>query len=69
MKKLSDLAFAIAVFGILPAAPAYAYLDGATVSMVLQAVTGAIAGILLFGKLYWAKFKGLFRRSDGGLGD
>lgn len=64
MKKFySDMAFALVVFAVIPAAPAHAYLDGATASMVLQAIAGAFASFLLFGKMYWAKLVGVFKRS------
>lgn len=63
MKILSNAPFAIIVFGVLTPAPAYAYLDGATVSMALQALTGAVASVLVFGKVYWSKVKSVFSRS------
>ena len=63
-KRISDFVFAIAILAVLPMAPAYAYLDGATVSMILQAITGAVASALIFGKMYWAKLTGFFKRSD-----
>ena len=45
------------------AAPAYAYLDPGTASLVLQGIVGAIgAGIVAIG-IYWRKFVGLFRRT------
>lgn len=64
--KLSDFVCALLLFGLFSSQPAYAYLDGGTVSLVLQAVTGAVASVLLFGKMYWAKLKGLFSRSKDG---
>jgi len=42
------------------AMPAQAYLDPGTGSMVLQLVLGGVAGIMVVGKLYWARIKGLF---------
>ena len=63
MKILSNALFAIVIFGILTPTPAHAYLDGATVSMALQALTGAIASVLVFGKIYWSRLKGIFNRS------
>lgn len=38
-------------------APAYAYLDPGTGSMVLQAILGGVAGVIIAGKLYWGRFK------------
>lgn len=61
--KLSNTTFALVVFTVIPAAPAHAYLDGGTVSMALQAAAGAVASVLLFGKVYWTKLKNLFGRS------
>jgi hypothetical protein len=62
MKRPSDFVAAILIFGLLPAAPAYAYLDAASVSMALQVITGAAASVLLFGKTYLARIAGFFRR-------
>jgi len=67
-KFLSDFIFALVVYGLLCSAPAFAYLDGATISLVLQAVTGAIASALLFGKIYWSKLVGLFSRKSSAVG-
>ena len=41
--------------------PAMAYLDGATGSMLLQAVIGGVASAAMFGRHYLAKAKALFR--------
>jgi len=66
-KSFLDMVFAMAVFsalGLATTTPAHAYLDGGTVSMALQALTGAVASVLLFGKLYWAKIKSIFKRQS-----
>ena len=68
-KFLSDFVFAVLVFGLLCAAPAHAYLDSATISLALQALTGLIAGWLVLGKLYWSKVVGLFRRNSPAVGN
>ncbi|HVF36860.1 MAG TPA: hypothetical protein VNA29_02825 [Sphingomicrobium sp.] len=68
-KYFSDSVFAILVLGVLCASPAHAYLDGGTISLVLQALTGAIASALLFGKIYWAKLVGFFSRQSPAAGD
>lgn len=65
MKRFSDFAFAILIYSVFVTAPAQAYLDSATISIILQAVTGAFASFILFGKVYWARFLGLFRRRAG----
>jgi hypothetical protein len=40
----------------LAAAPAHAYLDPGTGSMILQVLLGGIAGVALAGKFYWRRF-------------
>jgi hypothetical protein len=68
-KHISNSLFAIAVFGILSPSPALAYLDGGTISLILQAVTGAVASALLFGKIYWNKLVGIFGRKSSAAGN
>ncbi|MGH8719440.1 MAG: hypothetical protein ACREV0_10950 [Burkholderiales bacterium] len=46
-------------------APAYAYLDPGTGSMVLQAILGGIAGVVIAGKLYWGRVKDWISRLSG----
>ncbi len=53
---------AFAVLAGLGASPAFAYLDPATGSMIIQAVIGAIAGGLLYTKLFMHKVKAVFAR-------
>ncbi len=48
---------------MLVTAPAYAYLDPGTASMLLQALIGTVAGVFLVGGVYWAKVKAFFSRS------
>lgn len=43
-------------------APAYAYLDPGTGSMLVQMLLGGVAGALVVGKLYWARIKAFFGR-------
>ena len=58
----------IATYGALGAVylslstPAAAYLDGATGSMILQAIIGGVATAMVFGRTYLAKAKALFTR-------
>ena len=68
-KFVSDSVFAILVFGVLCASPAYAYLDSGTISLILQAATGAVASVLLFGKIYWGKLVGFFSRKSPAAGN
>lgn len=45
---------------IVNPAPAYAYLDPATGSMIIQIVSGAVLGVVLIVKTYWRRIKGFF---------
>lgn len=63
MKRMTDFVFAIAIYSVFVSTPAYAYLDTATISIILQAVTGVFASVLLFGKVHLARFMSLFRRA------
>jgi hypothetical protein len=67
-KFVSNSLFAVAVYGVFCASPAYAYLDGGTISLVLQVVTGAVASTLLFGKIYWGKLVAFFSRKPSATG-
>jgi hypothetical protein len=54
----------LAVLYVSLASPAFAYLDGATGSMILQAMIGGVATAMVFGRMYIAKAKAfLFRGS------
>ena len=46
-------------------APAYAYLDGATGSIVIQAVIGGVTTWLVYSRALGAKVKAFFRRRKG----
>jgi hypothetical protein len=49
--------------GICCFAPsAHAYLDLGTGSMLLQALLGGIAGVVVVARLYWHKLLALFRK-------
>lgn len=41
--------------------PAMAYLDGATASILLQALIGAFATWLMYSRIFFAKVKSFFR--------
>jgi len=43
-------------------APAFAYLDPGTGSMIVQAIIGVVVGALIVLKLYWRKFISFFSR-------
>lgn len=59
--RLPSLIILGAIYGSL-SSPAEAYLDGATGSMVLQAIIGGVATAGVFGRHYIARIKGLFAR-------
>jgi hypothetical protein len=42
---------------VLTVQPAWAYLDPGTGSLILQGLTAGVAGVLVVGKLYFAKLK------------
>ena len=46
-------------------APAFAYIDPGTGSMLLQSLLAAIAAALVFGRTIWQKVKDLFSRDRG----
>ena len=52
----------MAVFN--PFATVWAYLDPGTGSMILQLLLGGIAGIAVVFKLYWRRFKNLFKSNS-----
>ncbi len=61
MKRLTLILAAVVLLGnFAVTAPAYAYLDPGTGSMLLQLLLGGVAGALVIGKLYWARVKSFF---------
>jgi hypothetical protein len=52
---------ALAVVVLLVAAPAYAYIDPGSGSMLVQLLTGGAAGALILLRLYWRRLKERFR--------
>lgn len=60
------LAFSAVFLAASAAAPAHAYLDPGTGSMLLQLMLGGIAGLMVVGKLYLKRatdfFRGMGRR-------
>jgi len=44
--------------------PAYAYIDPGTGSIVIQFVTGGVAGVAILARLYWRRLKGVFKREN-----
>ena len=68
-RKLAFLAFLAVPILAATASTVHAYLDPGTGSMILQIVLGGVAGLLVVGKLYWAKFTSLFSRQGDGAGE
>lgn len=51
----------IAIVLILAAAPAQAYLDPGTGSMLLQVILGGVAAVGVAIKMFWHRIVGVFR--------
>lgn len=62
-RAVGTMVVTAAAFAACPE-PAYAYLDPGTASMLLQGLIGAVAGALVAIRVYWAKIRGFFTRSD-----
>lgn len=62
MPRPTRLTLSLAAVAIFSATPAHAYLDAGTGSIMLQALVGAVATALMFGRLYLARIKALFVR-------
>lgn len=62
VSRLSELTALSSVFVLAwSAAPAHAYLDPGTGSMMLQLLLGGVAGALVVGKLYMERARAFFR--------
>jgi hypothetical protein len=66
MKKLFSCLFVI-FFMLATTAPAYAYLDGGTGSILLQTLFAGAAGCIAILKLYWYKIKMVFTKGKADL--
>ena len=60
----------VALFGVYASlsSPAFAYLDAATGSIIIQAVIGAVATWIRYSKMFAAKAKAFFIRVAKGRG-
>jgi hypothetical protein len=56
----------IAAAMLLWIAPAHAYLDPATGSIILQGLIAGVAGFFVVVRLYWAHVKAFFRKHKAG---
>ena len=63
-RTLEAALFAAAM--LLWIAPAHAYLDPATGSIILQGLIAGVAGVVVVARLYWARVKAFFRKDDAG---
>ena len=61
----SPLAFLAAALTALWTAPAHAYLDPTTGSILLQGLLAGVAGVTVVLRLYWQRLKAFFRRLTG----
>lgn len=61
-KTLSAAGLSIVAI-VISAAPAHAYLDPGTGSIILQLLLGGVAGGIVIVKLYWARLKSFFVRN------
>lgn len=61
MKSIHSVLLVTLLMGVMMshAAPAQAYLDPGTGSMVLQLILGGVAGAMVIAKLYGARLKSL----------
>lgn len=69
MKRFKEFLFVTGFTAVFVDAPAHAYLDSGTISLVLQGVAGAFASVLLFGRSYIERAKAFFRRSKAAAPD
>ena len=62
----SRLLLTVFVFLMLIPVSALAYLDPTTGSMLISAIVGLFASLVLAIKTYWYRIKGFFRRKPAG---
>jgi hypothetical protein len=58
-------AFAAILYSVSAVAPAHAYIDPGTGSMVLQLLLGGVAGAMVNGRLYMQRIADAFRAITG----
>ena len=68
MTRPVRLAILFAVYSSL-SAPAYAYLDGATGSIILQGIIGAVTTWFVYYRMFTARAKALLARITGKASD
>jgi hypothetical protein len=63
---ISKLSLALLGFLLLTPLSAWAYLDPTTGSMLISAIVGLFASLVLAIKTYWYRIKGFFKRKPDG---
>jgi hypothetical protein len=54
----------LVAIGLLLARPAYAYIDPGTGGMLIQLVTGGVAGLAILARLYWRRIRSIFAKDE-----
>ncbi|MCP4923077.1 MAG: hypothetical protein GY915_03475 [bacterium] len=62
MSKFLSPVFAAAVLYLLTPAPAYAYVDAGSASVIITAILGFIGAMSFYARTFWVKIKGLFSK-------
>jgi len=62
IQMVRGIAFFVMLAVFVPA-PAHAYLDGGTVSMVLQVILASIVGAMVSIKMFWARIRQWFKNA------
>lgn len=63
--QLDSVAVVLGLIGLSHVAtPAYAYIDPGTGGVLVQLVTGGVAGLLILLRLYWHKLRSLLGLPD-----
>ncbi len=66
IKMWGSISAAAAMILLAGAAPAQAYLDPGTGSIILQATIGAIAGTLVAVRVFWHRIRSFLKRKNDG---
>ena len=64
MKRVSSLVLAATWLVFFTERPAYAYIDPAAGSLIIQVLLGGVAGVAVIVKMYWHRIASFFGRSD-----
>jgi len=61
IRSIKTVVLVAAALLLVEAVPVHAYVDPGSGSMLLQLVTGGVAGLLILVRLYWQRLKNLIR--------